>query len=304
MRSYELTIDVSGATGIAVSFVAATLFLPDDFGPAPLELLFCLHGGGYRRGYWHPVFAGEGYSFAAYMAARGYAVLTVDLLGMGDSFRPEPESLLSRNKIAAANNHVLSMVGEGLRRGNWGALPSDDIAVTGIGHSIGGMMIITQAAEHAGLDRVAVLGWTNQPLTLAGVNVATLSEISLPVGYHASPRNAMRALFYAADVPTWLIEADEAHGSKTPSCLGRDALAPGIVHTASAAISAPIFLGNGNVDTSPDHWAEAAYFKSSRDITMMVLEGAAHCHNFASSRRKLWERMDRWIVGLPADRLL
>ncbi|MDB5738857.1 MAG: hypothetical protein JWO65_2525, partial [Sphingomonas bacterium] len=44
---------------------------------------------------------------------------------------------------------------------------------------------------------------------------------------------------------------------------------------------------------------EASYFKASPDVTVMVLPETAHCHNFATLRHRLWDRMDRWIVSLP-----
>jgi pimeloyl-ACP methyl ester carboxylesterase len=96
-----------------------------------------------------------------------------------------------------------------------------------------------------------------------------------------------------------LIEADEAAATRTPSCLGRDALKPGIVHDASASITCPVFVMHGAVDTSPDPHGEVRYFKSSDDVTVMVLRDTAHCHNFATRRRELWDRLDRWIGSLP-----
>lgn len=299
MRTLDLSIDVSAATGLPVpAALAASLHLPDTL-PAggALELLVCLHGGGYRRSYWHPAFEGfPGYSYAEFATGRGRAVLAIDLLGMGDSSRPEPEALLSRAKVAAANHYATREVADGLRDGRW--TRADAVVVTGIGHSIGGMMAITQAAAHASFDRLAVLGWTNQPMQLGDTDPATLAQ-SIAPGYLASPRAAMRTLFYAADVPPALIEADEASGSTTPSCLGRDALQPGIVHDASATIACPVFIAHGAIDTSPDPHGEVPYFKASRDVTMMVLSDSAHCHNFSGRRHALWHRLDHWLDSLP-----
>jgi alpha-beta hydrolase superfamily lysophospholipase len=105
----------------------------------------------------------------------------------------------------------------------------------------------------------------------------------------------MRALFYAPDVPVALIEADEADASRTPANFGRDALTPGIVHNAAAAIACPVLLGYGAIDTSPAPHAEPAFFSQSPDVTLAVWAGAAHCHNFASTRQAVWDRVDRWV---------
>ncbi len=298
MKTVGLEIDVAAATGLAApTTLAASLYLPDDLG-AKADLLVCLHGGGYTRAYWDPPFAGPDYSFARDAAYRGRAVLTLDLLGMGASSRPEPESLLSRGLIAAASDNATREVVEGLEAGRWGVSVTD-VSVTVIGHSIGGMMAITQADQFGGFDRLAVLGWANQPMVLHDMDAATLAGVTLPVGYIPTPRPPMRKLFYWPDVPQGLIEADEAAGSTTPSCLGRDALTPGIVHEASARITCPVFLMHGEIDTSPDPHGEVAFFKASPDVTLMVLERTAHCHNFARLRHCLWDRLDAWVTSTP-----
>jgi pimeloyl-ACP methyl ester carboxylesterase len=215
---------------------------------------------------------------------------------MGESTKPEPETLLSRAAIAAANHQVTTEIAAGLQDGRWGRAPG--ITITGIGHSIGGMMVITQQAAHRSFDRVAVLGWANQPLVLAGLDPAALAA-SIAPGYLASPREQMRPLFYAPDVPKALIEADEAAGSTTPACLGRDALRPGIVHEASAAITVPVFVMHGAIDTSPNPHGEVAFFSASNDVTLMRLPDTAHCHNFATLRHRLWNRLHVWIASLP-----
>lgn len=295
MQSQDIFFDVTEATGLDEPVkVAGSLHLPDDADSRKsLPLLLCLHGGGYRRAYWNPPFADESYSFARYFTERGRAVLALDHLGMGDSSKPARESKLSRARIAAANAHALAETVAGLKDGRFAS--AQDVPVTGIGHSIGGMMIITQAAAHGGMDRVASLGWANQAMTLFDADPAAMAAAMPEEGYAPSPRQAMRALFYLPDVPLSLIEADEAHGDSTPTCLGRDALTPGIVHEASACIAAPVFVLHAIIDTSPDPIGEAAFFKASKDITVSVLDGAAHCHNFASSRREHWRRLDAWI---------
>jgi pimeloyl-ACP methyl ester carboxylesterase len=300
MRSREVVFDVTAATGLdEPARVVGTVHLPDALElRGGLDLLLCLHGGGYRRAYWDPPFGGEEFSFARFFTARGKAVLTLDQLGMGDSSKPEPESKLSRAKVAAANAESLAQAARALTDGTWARAGA--ISVTGVGHSIGGMMIITQAAAHRGMDRVAVLGWANQPMVLGDTDTAALAMTLPPFGYIAAPRKTLRTLFYLPDVPLAVVEADEALATETPSCLGRDALTPAIVHAAAAQIAVPVLVVQGVVDTSPDPWGEIRFFKGSRDVTLSVLEGSAHNHNFATSRRQHWARLDRWIDSLPA----
>lgn len=300
MRSHDIDFDVTEATGFDEPIaVAATLHLPDTLAAGtPVDLLFCLHGGGYRRRYWHPsVGENDTFSLARFFTDRGKAVIAIDQLGMGDSSRPEPESRLNRMMIATAADSVLRQALAGLADGRWASASA--ISVTGVGHSIGGMMIITQAAAFGGFDRVAVLGWANEPMILGDTDPATLAAGIPASGYLHTPAEPMRALFYLPDVPMDVVLADEADRSPTPSCLGRDALTPGIVHAAAASITAPIFVLHSVVDTSPAPHKETTYFTGSHDVTLSVLEGAAHCQNFATTRREHWDRLDRWIESVP-----
>lgn len=292
MKSEDMRLDVSAATGLGEpTAIAATLHLPDGMEEPPAHLLFVIHGGGYTRGYWHPPFADDSYSFARWFTGRGKAVLAIDMLGMGESSRPAPESRLSMAIIASAHAEALRQV-----VAQWRQRPS----VTGIGHSMGGMMIIAQAAAHPGpnrpaLDRVAVLGWANELMILGDTDVESLQSGLIPSGYIATPREPMRRLFYADDVPLSLIETDEAHASTTPASLGRAALTPGVVHDAAARITAPVLIVQSVLDTSPAPDREPAYFTASSAVELHVLEGAAHCQNFAGTRAAHWARLNDWI---------
>lgn len=287
MQSTDMMLDVSGSTKFGQpTQIAATLHLPGGMAQRPSQLVFAIHGGGYHRGYWHPPFCDESYSFARWFTDRGKAVLAIDMLGMGQSSRPEPESVLNLDVIAGVHADALRQV-----VAQWPKRPS----ITGVGHSMGGMMVIAQAAAHPEMDRVAVLGWANEPMILGDTDVATLQAGLIPTGYLATPRVPMRRLFYADDVPLALIEADEAAGSTTPASLGRAALTPGIVHDAAARIAAPVLIVQSVVDTSPDPQREPAYFSAAPSVELQILEGAAHCQNFAGTRARHWAQLNDWI---------
>ena len=291
MQSTDIILDVTEAAGLGEpAFVAATLHLPDAMPEGIVQLIFAIHGGGYRRLYWDPPFAGPDYSFARFFTDRGKAVLAIDMLGMGDSSKPEPESKLSRASIAAAHADALAQVVAQVA--DRFAQP---VSVTGIGHSMGGMMIITQAAAHSSMDRVAVLGWANEPMVLGDTDIETMRANIIPSGYLATPRESMRKLFYWPDVPEALITADEAAASTTPATLGRDALTPGIVHEAAASIHVPVLVVQSVIDTSPAPENEPGYFSAAPTVDLQIVPDAAHCQNFAGTRRAHWQALSDWI---------
>jgi pimeloyl-ACP methyl ester carboxylesterase len=287
MQSTDMRLDVTSMTGLEQTVeIAATLHLPDDMPDGKLQLVFAVHGGGYRRLYWDPPFADESYSFARWFTDHGKAVLAIDMLGMGESSKPEPESLLSGAIVAAAHAAALSQVIAKL---------DQPVSVTGIGHSMGGMMMIAQAANHPAFDRVAVLGWANEPMLLGDTDVATLQADIIPSGYLPTAREPMRKLFYWPDVPSDLIAADEAHASSTPATLGRDALTSGIVHDAAARITVPVLVVQSEIDTSPAPEKELAYYSASPAVELQIVNDAAHCQNFAGTRSKHWADLNDWI---------
>jgi hypothetical protein len=41
---------------------------------------------------------------------------------------------------------------------------------------------------------------------------------------------------------------------------------------------------------------DVAFYSASRDVTLVVVEDAAHCHNFAPARTRLWDRIGAWAT--------
>lgn len=296
MKSTSLQLDVTSTLGLEVlgpdqrAVIAATLHVPDEIPDGDIQLLYAIHGGGFSQLYWHPVYADESYSFAHYFSERGRAVLVIDMLGMGESSRPEPESNLSRELIAAAHASALEQVVADLETSL--GLP---VNLTGIGHSMGGMMIITQAAAHPVFNRLIVMGWSNEPMQLGDTDVASLQEGLIPSGYIDAPAEPLRKLCYWHDVPENLILACEANSSVTPASLGRAALTPGIVHADAAKIKVPVLLVQSTIDTSPSPDKELVYFSAAASVELQIVKDAAHCQNFASGRAAHWASLNDWI---------
>ena len=59
-----------------------------------------------------------------------------------------------------------------------------------------------------------------------------------------------------------------------------------------------VFVGVGETDTSPAPHREAAIYEASSDVTFYRLTASAHCHNFAGTRQRLWDRILAWIPSV------
>jgi hypothetical protein len=54
----------------------------------------------------------------------------------------------------------------------------------------------------------------------------------------------------------------------------------------------------GEFDIAEQPRDEAAFYERSDDITLFVLAGSYHCHNFQDGRARLWDRLAAWGMGI------
>ena len=180
MQSTSLRVEVGGLTPYGSSVISGGVVVCSAarLAACGANCWSCLHGATCDHRYFHAEFARhQGYSFAEYFTALGYHVLTIDHPGMGSSTRPEPERLLTRDIVAAVNDHVTRDVALGLAAGRWFEVLADErLRITGLAHSLGGMLGIVQQARHRTFARLAVMGWSNIGVRFEGANAAGMAR--------------------------------------------------------------------------------------------------------------------------------
>jgi pimeloyl-ACP methyl ester carboxylesterase len=183
--------------------------------------------------------------------------------------------------------------------------------VIGVGHSMGACLTTMVQAASSVYDGVALLGYGVE------INVRDLAHGDLAdrmaesealfrqmtgagdERFHIVPRDLLRPLFHSSDVPDAVMAADDAVQSRVPVRAASEVTTPGYVASHAARIDVPVFLGfGGDLDVSPDPHSEPARYPRSADITLVVLEGSAHCHNMAAGRAELWDRVAAWAGTL------
>lgn len=281
-------------------------------GGLPRLVAVCLPGGGYTAaGYYDFAVAGEsGYSMVEALTAEGIAVVGLDHLGVGESTRPQPAALLGAEGLAAANHAAVLWVVDRLARGELvpGLAPLA-VPVIGVGHSMGAALTMVQQANHASYDGVVLLGMT----AVAGFGAEHGGEAGTPArdtaeralravaaeetwesGYFAPLRSRTQQLFYLDDVPANVIAADTAGATTVPRAAATDISTRGFLVPHAGRIAVPALVAFGEVDLSPDPHGEAAFYGRCDDFTLVCLPGAAHCHNMATTRHRLWRRVAAW----------
>ncbi|SHN15675.1 alpha/beta hydrolase [Cryptosporangium aurantiacum] len=314
MAPQELVFDVTGQVGAGGTLTqAAWLFTPPEPQKAVAALL-CLAGGTYDKRYWHLEVPGHpGYSFAEHLAGQGYLVIALDHLGVGDSSDPTSAGPVGLELLARGDAAVAAQLTERLRAGTLAdGLPPLTVPLIGVGHSMGSCLTTMVQATAGAYDAVVLLGYGVQ---IANVYEETTDATDLAARIEQSeaifrkmngvesgevscvvPRGNLHHIFHAPDVPPEVIAADDAAESRVPVRAASEVTTPGYVQRYAAQVDVPVFLGLGaGLDVSPDPHLEPGGYRATGDIEVYLVPGSHHCHNFASERRALWNRIAAWV---------
>jgi pimeloyl-ACP methyl ester carboxylesterase len=316
----ELVLDVSAGLPFEEgAFLAASVHLPDSQREAPRAVLICWPGGSYARAYWDMHIPDHlGYSFAEHMTAQGFLVLAADHLGVGASSKPADGDRVNFETMSAATASFVGQVRSMLADGSpeFGGRPLVSVPIIGLGHSLGACLTVVTQARHRCYDAVALLGFTHGQKEVA-VTAIGAAERELPGDdealretaseqaraffgdawddiYGSVPREPNHAWLHHADVPAAVIAADDAKAAPWPRQSYVEALLAGHSARFAAELDCNVFIGFGDHDVPPVPHADVAYYHRSRDVTLYVLRDSAHCHNVASTRAELWDRIALW----------
>ncbi|MFZ4603280.1 MAG: hypothetical protein ACOYM8_12575 [Caulobacterales bacterium] len=304
--------------------MAVTLVCPAALkSSGPNVVMFGWPGGGYNRRYYDlPIADGSAYSQAAFHAERGAIFVSCDHPGVGGS--DSPASAFSHEDTARVNAAAARAVLDGLKAGTLDPRipPLADIRAFGMGQSYGGLLLTVLQAQHALFEGVAFLGWSGICTEVKGAPgdppVPALADIVTTPAVNDGLRHPFRRAFHFDDVPEEIVAEDmrgypfrfgleppvwaSVHMPGGPNFRPeRGPLGPNVVVEEAASITAPVFIGAGEIDTLPDPHAEASAYRASRDVTMMIIPRAAHMHNFAGTRRMLWARLHAWAQTIARD---
>jgi pimeloyl-ACP methyl ester carboxylesterase len=270
----------------------------------PKALLFCLAGGGANRHYFDLGDSNDrDYSFAARMTAAGFAVAAADVPGVGDSALPPGAGFFTPRAAAAALHAALAQLQPG-------------VPVIGIGHSMGGMLIVLQQGRFADFAGVALLGanaggldWalTEAERAYTGDEAATERDLeALTKARFGDPFAAMRlttagaGTIFAGESPDATARLRTAR-DRLFNAGGMMSMIPGSFRTEAQAVAVPMFLAFGDNDIGIPPHLVSRDFANAPDVTLLILPGTGHNHFGFSTMAQLCARLGHWATTLTKD---
>lgn len=287
--------------------LAGTLCTPPG-GAASGRVDVLVHGGTYNAAYWDASVGAGRYSYVDKTLAAGRSTFAYDRVGVGASSRPPSLKVTMDTDVYALHQAIQWLRGRDYRD------------VTVVGHSLGTIIAISEAAAYNDLDRLVATGiahlpggGVNLPLIIAGVHPAPLDRRFAgavgDLGY-LTTRPGMRAVFYHAPTADPAVMAyDEAHKDlvptlQVPDAATRLAAPPGLNDTSRVRVPVVVVLGRHDrvfcellLDCVPAKVRanEAPYYGSAPSLSVRTVPGTGHSLTLHPSAGRSFRAIDQWI---------
>lgn len=151
----------------------------------------------------------------------------------------------------------------------------------------------------------------NDPLTIMNPQAMAAAEI-LP----QDAGTTMAWGFHYDDVDPALAQSDLAHFREAlhdpearksfkaapwssltlPTAVASTSLTPGIIATEAASVLCPVLVAMGERDVLADPKGEPRAYLSATSVDLYICPKMGHMHNFASTRRLFWDRIETWAA--------
>lgn len=284
----------------------------------PPRVYFCVPGGGLDRGYFDlRAGAGTRFSFAVQMADRGGITVAIDPLGIGGSTRPRRGFELTAEAHARALARLHATLCDRLHAGRLLALlpPLPELVGIGVGHSLGGLMVLLQQDVAASFEALALLGFGTHGLP-AALDDELRAFAGDPAGAHGNAMRLARGRFaepypalavdgrgreiYGGRADPHALEAMRACRAPLLATVAVFALIPGSSLPAAARVDVPVLLVTGDEDLCAPARELAASFPRSPAVSTVELAATGHSHFAFASVDELFPRIATWAASLMA----
>jgi len=299
----KLTANLGGIT------LCAELHEPKTSTHKPL--LFCLPGGGLTRDYFD--LAPE-YSFVTRMTDAGYSVITMDHPGIATNALPSGHPYFTP-RDAARYLHQAFTPRDAARYlhqalSQW----CNGSPVIGIGHSMGGMMIMLMQGAHGSFSGLGLFGssaggldwglsedekhYINQEANFKrDLEKLALAKFGGPYS-RASGGPSGESITFGGETAELTKRLREI-SCEMNSASAMMSMMRGSFKTEVEAIDVPIFFAFGDHDIGIPPEDVPKDFANSKSTEVIILENTGHNHFAFSSIQILCQRLSNWLATIP-----
>jgi alpha-beta hydrolase superfamily lysophospholipase len=259
--------------------------------------------------YWDFPFQPETYSYVRRATAAGYAVLNLDRIGIGRSSRPPAAEV-----TIASNAYVVHQIVQRLRSGDlvvpsFGRIRAERVAL--IGHSLGSVISIQEAATYGDVDGVALTGVSHTVTPALGEILGALYPASLdprfagqnvPDGYLTSLPGLRGVFYYAPSLDPLVLALDELT-KETVTTAELDTALPALF--LSSGIHVPSLVVVGDFDAafcappscseSGSLAAEASFFPADACVETAAIAESGHDLNLQTTAQDAYDVILEWM---------
>jgi alpha-beta hydrolase superfamily lysophospholipase len=258
-----------------------------------------VHGATHFHLYWDsPRIDGISYSYARYMARRGYTVLAIDQLGTGASSQPDGD-FVTLDETASALHQVLASLRVA---GNPTGHAFENIAL--VGHSNGSLTSVYATGTYHDADALVTTAWMHVPHPLPFDPGAILSVLTTPyIPATAFSKEFRTSIFY--HVPTTDQDfIDFEHDNLGPGVQARAqfidlfTVAQNPSLSRSTMVTVPVLVQNGDFDAlQPSEFMpdEPSFYPNAEEVTLHFLDDIGHNINGHRNHLQSWRGIDRWL---------
>ena len=289
--------------------IAGELCRPRGERARTLQIL--VHGNSYNRSYWDFPFRPGRYSYVRRAVDAGYATLSIDRLGSGESDHP-PAEIVTVHASAHAIHQIVEAVRSGEHR------DEDDRRlrfrrVVLVGHSFGSNMAWTEAGIYGDVDGLILTAISHDqnppgaPLTQQYAWLADLdpafANAGLPPNYITTIPGFRDELFYhVPGARQSVIAVDEATKDVLPIGVLFDQFT---TYGLTENIHVPVLNVIGDFDTlacqlpsctgSGSVANEADFYPDGADYTQLIVPNAGHSLNLHRNAPSWYEEAQDWV---------
>jgi pimeloyl-ACP methyl ester carboxylesterase len=268
-----------------------------------------LHGATYSHLYWDWPVQPETYSYMRRATAAGYAVLNVDRIGIGQSDHPPAEAV-----TIEANAYVVHQLVQALRSGDlvvhsFGRIRAERVSL--VGHSLGSVISIQEAATYGDVDGVVLTGVSHTVTPALNEVLSSLYPASLdprfassrlPDGYLTSIPG-LRTVFYYLPTADPLVIAIDEETKETVTTAELATAVPAL--GLSGGIHVPVLVVVGDYDlafcdapscsASGSLASEPSFYPADACVETAIIPNVGHDLNLHIHAQQAYDVVLEWL---------